>query len=334
MAIQEIRPNIVEEHYIMDIYQLNVYKELNPKVPYLVGVDVATGVNNDSTAISIVNPYTLQIDAEFRSPIMGYPDLKRFLYQLIKKYIPNGVLCIEKNHGGDSVIQDLRETVLNRNIYHSMNKELVEDNTSKMNKGHIEREVERRRHYGVFTGVKSRALMIDLLFLTVQEFKDRLTSHFVIDDILKLVRKNGKVQAAAGEHDDSIMSYLIALYVYTYGKNLNRWGIVKGMKEPGFDGDKAQEEDAYQYAMNNLSEEDMMFFQAQLMASQSVNTYEQNNRKEMMRYNRQSEEIDKAMNATTRVEDIERDDINYDYDKRETNSNPWILDGFDDLNDW
>jgi len=334
MAIQEIRPNIVEEHYIMDIYQLNVYKELNPKVPYLVGVDVATGVNNDSTAISIVNPYTLQIDAEFRSPIMGYPDLKRFLYQLIKKYIPNGVLCIEKNHGGDSVIQDLRETVLNRNIYHSMNKELVEDNTSKMNKGHIEREVERRRHYGVFTGVKSRALMIDLLFLTVQEFKDRLTSHYVIDDILKLVRKNGKVQAAAGEHDDSIMSYLIALYVYTYGKNLNRWGIVKGMKEPGFDGDKAQEEDAYQYAMNNLSEEDMMFFQAQLMASQSVNTYEQNNRKEMMHYNRQSEEIDKAINATTRVEDIEREDLNYDYDKRETNSNPWILDGFDDLNDW
>ena len=335
MAIQEIRPNIVEEHYIMDIYQLNVYKQLNPKIPYLVGVDVATGVNNDSTAVSIVNPYTLQVDAEFRSPIMGYPDLKRFLYQLIKKYIPNGVLCIEKNHGGDSVIQDLRETVLNRNIYHSMNKELIDDNTTKMNKGHIEREVERRRHYGVFTGTKSRALMIDLLFLTVQENKDRLTSHFVIDDILKLVRKNGKVQAAAGEHDDSIMSYLIALYVYTYGKNLNRWGIVKGMKEPGFeDGDNSQEEDAIQYAMNNLSEEDMMFFQAQLMASQAASTYEQNMRKEIMEYNRQSEKIDKAINATTRVEDVEREDFNYDYDKRETNSSPFVLDEFDDLNDW
>lgn len=335
MAIQEIKPTIVEEHFIMDIYQLNVYKQLNSKVPYLVGVDVATGVNNDNTAVSIVNPYTLQIDAEFRSSIMGYPDLKRFLYQLIKKYIPNGVLCIEKNHGGDSVIQDLRETVLNRNIYHSMNKELIDDNTSKMNKGHIEREVERRRHYGVFTGVKSRSLMIDLLFLTVQENKDRLTSHFVIDDILKLVRKNGKVQAAVGEHDDSIMSYLIALYVYTYGKNLNRWGIVKGMKEPGFaDSDNSQEEDAIQYAMNNLSEEDMMFFQAQIMASQAANTYEAQIRKEMMEYNRQSEKIDKAINATTRVEDVEREDFNYDYDKRESNSSPFVLDNFDDLNDW
>lgn len=334
MAIQEIRPNIVEEHYIMDIYQLNVYKSLNPKIPYLVGVDVATGVNNDSTAVSIVNPYTLQVDAEFRSPIMGYPDLKRFLYQLVKKYIPNCVLCIEKNHGGDAVIQDLRESVLNRNIYHSMSKELVDDNNAKMNKGHIEREVERRRNYGVFTGTKSRSLMIDLLFLTVQEYKDRLTSHFVIDDILKLVRKNGKVQAAAGEHDDSIMSYLIALYVYTYGKNLNRWGIVKGMKEPGFEGEKAQEEDAIQYAMDNLSEDDMMFFQAQIMASQAASTYEAQMRKEAYLYNRQSEVIDKKINAVTRVEDVEKEDYNYDYDKRNDGSDPWVLKDFDDLNDW
>jgi hypothetical protein len=334
MAIQEIKPTVIEEHYIMDIYQLNVYKQLNPKVPYLVGVDVATGVNNDSTAVSVVNPYTLQVDAEFRSPVMGYPDLKRFLYQMVKKYVPNAVLCIEKNHGGDAVIQDLRETVLNRNIYHSMSKELIDDNNAKINKGHIEREVERRRNYGVFTGTKSRALMIDLLFLTVQENKDRLTSHFVIDDILKLVRKNGKVQAAVGEHDDSIMSYLIALYVYTYGKNLNRWGIVKGMKEPGFNADKAQEEDAMQYAMNNLSEDDMMFFQAQIMASQAASSYEKQMRKEAYEASRQSEMIDKQINGTTRVEDVEREEFNYDYDKRESGSNPWILNDFDDLNDW
>ena len=336
MAIQEIKPIVIEEHYIMDIYQLNVYKALRKEFPYLVGVDVATGVNNDSTAVSIVNPYTLQVDAEFRSPIMSYPDLKRFLYQLVKKYIPNAVLCIEKNHGGDSVIQDLRETILNRNLYHSMSKELVDDNNAKITNGHIEREVERRRSYGVFTGKNSRALMIDLLFLTVQENKDRITSHFIIDDILKLVRKNGKVQAAQGEHDDSIMSYLIALYVYTYGKNLNRWGIIQGMKEPGSENDdgNAQEEDAYQYMLDNLSEEDMMFFQAQMMATKSSNSYDIANRKEMSFYNRQSEKIDKDINGLTRVEDVDQEDFNYDYDRRNENKDPWALDGFDDLNDW
>ena len=337
MAIQEIKPNIIESHYLLDIYQLNVYKTLKKDYPYIVGVDVATGVNNDSTAVTIVNPYTLQIDAEFRSPVMGYPDLKRFLYQLVKKYIPRALLCIEKNHGGDSVIQDLRETVLNRNLYHSMSKELVDDNTVKISNNHIEREVEKRRSFGVFTGTKSRALMIDLLFLTVQEFKDRLTSHYVIDDILKLVRKNGKVQAAAGQHDDSIMSYLIALYVYTYGKNLNRWGIVKGMKEPGTEGDDkgAQEEDMYTYAMANLSEEDQLFFQAQAMIQNGGKTQQQL-AKESYYYNRMSEEMDRAMNAVTRVEDVERENYIYDYDKAKEESmiDPFLLDEFDDLNDW
>lgn len=337
MAIQEIKPVVVEEHYLLEMYQLNVYKTLKKSIPYLVGVDVATGVNSDNTAVSIVNPYTLQIDAEFRSPVMGIPDLKRFLYQLIKKYIPRGVLCIEKNHNGDAVIQDLRETVLNRNIYHNMSKELVEDNTVKLNNGYIEREVERRRNHGVFTGPKSRSLMMDILFLTVQEHKDRLTSHFVIDDILKLVRKNGKVQAAAGKHDDSIMSYLIALYVYTYGKNLNRWGIVKGMKEPGTEDDDqgAQEEDAYSYALYNLSEEDQMFFQAQLMANSNYQSHYKQMQKESMMYSRLSEQMDKEMNAITRVEDVEREDFNYDLEKdKEFGSNPWVLDEFDSLNDW
>ena len=337
MALQEIKPTVIEEHYLLDLYQLNVYKKLNPKFPYLVGVDVATGVNNDSTAVTVVNPYTLQIDAEFRSPIMGYPDLKRFLYQLVKKFIPRAVLCIEKNHGGDSVIQDLRETILNKNLYHSMSKELVDDNTTKITNGHIEREVERRRNFGVFTGSKSRSLMIDLLFLTVQEHKDRLTSHFVIDDILKLVRKNGKVQAGAGKHDDSIMSYLIVLYVYTYGKNLNRWGIVKGMKEPGTEDDDhgAQEEDAYAYMMENLSEEEQMFFQAQMMANNSYENYNRMMQRESMYYARQSEAMDREMNATTRVEDVEREDFNYDFEKRkEEMSNSWVLNDFDSLNEW
>ena len=107
------------------------------------------------------------------------------------------------------------------------------------------------------------------------------------------------------------------------------------MKEPGFeDNDNSQEEDAMQYAMNNLSEDDMMFFQAQLMASQAASTYEAQMRKEAYEYNKQSEIIDRKINATTRVEDVEREDFNYDYDKRNRNTSPYLLDDFDDLNEW
>ena len=53
-----------------------------------------------------------------------------------------------------------------------------------------------------------------------------------------------------------------------------------------------------------------------------------------MQWNRQSEILDKQINATTRVEDIEKEDLNYDFDKRDRNSNPFLLNEFDDLNDW
>jgi hypothetical protein len=70
------------------------------------------------------------------------------------------------------------------------------------------------------------------------------------------------------------------------------------------------------------------------MASQAASTYEAQMRKEAQQWSRQSEIIDKQINATTRVEDIEKEDLNYDFDKRDRNSNPFLLNEFDDLNDW
>lgn len=335
MAIQEIRPSIIEEFIINDLYKVDVYRKLRNTVPYLVGVDCSTGAGVDNSAVTIVNPYTLQIDAEFRSSVIGTPDLKRFLFTLVRKYIPNALLCIEKNHCGDAIIQDLCETVIRRNIYYNSSKELVGDNVVKVEKGSIQQEVEKRRLRGVYTGKKSRGLMIDLLFETVREHKDRLTSKFIIDDILKLVRKGGKVQAASGAHDDSIMSYLIALYVYFYGKNLNIWGIVKGAKEPGFEEtDNSQEEDAYEYMKNNLSESDLGYLTEQMRMERMY----EDQMKRVIAEAQYLSRLDSQTNQISdvvKVEDVDSFDIEYDYDKSKSSGASTIyLNEFDDLNDW
>ena len=109
------------------------------------------------------------------------------------------------------------------------------------------------------------------------------------------------------------------------------------MKEPGTEGDDkgAQEEDMYTYAMANISEDDQLFFQAQAMIQNGGKTQQQL-AKESYYYNRMSEEMDRAMNAVTRVEDVERENYIYDYDKAKEESmiDPFLLDEFDDLNDW
>lgn len=338
MAIQEIKPNKVEEFYVNELFRVDVYKKLRKDFPYIVGIDCSLGVGIDNTAVSIVNPYTLQVDAEFRNAYMSGPDVKKFIFTLVRKYIPNALLCIERNANGSTIIDDLALTSISRNIWYNPSKDLVSAD-SKVKNGSLIQEAETRRMRGVYTGSKSRELMMALLYETVAEHKDRLTSDFVIDDILKLVIKKGKIQAGAGAHDDSIMSYLIALYVYTYAKNLSRWGIIRGAKEPGtdpHDDGGAQEADAYEYMKENLSDEEYsMFAQQHYMADVMANLQKQRDA-EMTKLMRESEALDNRVNALNAVSDLDAMEYEYDYDKaKETGGwSTYQLDEFDDLNDW
>src|SRR5699024_7893171 len=70
----------------------------------------------------------------------------------------------------------------------------------------------------------------------VFEYKEKFITHNIIRDLTRLVRlPSGKIAAGLatdenGEpfHDDSILSYLIALYVYYHGSNLSYFGITPG----------------------------------------------------------------------------------------------------------
>ena len=338
MAIQELKPNKVEEFYINELFRVDVYKKLRKDFPYIVGVDCSLGVGIDNTAVSIINPYTLQVDAEFRNAYMSGPDIKKFIFTLVRKYIPNALLCIERNANGSTIIDELALTSISRNIWYNPSKDLVSAD-SKVKNGSLIQEAETRRMRGVYTGKNSRELMMALLYETVAEHKDRLTSDFVIDDILKLVSKKGKIQAGAGAHDDSVMSYLIGLYVYTYAKNLSRWGIVRGAREPGTDphDDRgAQEADAYEYMKENLSDSEYnMFAQQHYMADVMANLQKQRDA-EMAKLMRESEALDNKVNALNAVSDLDAEEYEYDYDRaKETGGwSTYQLDEFDDLNDW
>ena len=86
----------------------------------------------------------------------------------------------------------------------------------------------RRRLFGVYTQGKSRKAMFLLLDKYMNEKKDLFRGREVISDIKKLIKKNAKIQAGPGHHDDCIMALLIALYVLTYGKLLTRFGFYPG----------------------------------------------------------------------------------------------------------
>ena len=84
------------------------------------------------------------------------------------------------------------------------------------------------KKYGTYLTPKVRNAMLELLFKHIAECKEILNTEYLVDDICKLVRKStGRIEAVQGEHDDSLFSYLHAIYLYYTGDNLEHFGIIK-----------------------------------------------------------------------------------------------------------
>ncbi|WP_304576733.1 hypothetical protein [Romboutsia ilealis] len=332
LALQELNPEIVEEHMIAEFYKLDVYKKLNKDVSYIVGVDVSNGYGQDNTAVTILNPHTLEIDAEFKSSLISTTNLKKFLFILVRKFVPKCILAIERNHNGESVISDLRETAIAPNLYYDNTKDPLGSTVdSKIDaKGFLVQEAQRRKLYGVWTGTNSRKQMMDLLETKVKEEKDKFTSRNVIEDILNLVIKNGKIQASAGSHDDCVMSYLIALYVYYYGRNLHRYGLIKGYIPGEEDQNKGLAEP--KYVLEQMSERDRQYF-GDTVKNDTYQDYAMRVAKEYQAYRREVEEFDLMMNATVQVQNCNSSLDDYDmYGSRDSMLDQQFLDMFNDLN--
>lgn len=324
-VIESKKGKIIEEIFINKFYKLDIYEKIDKKQLYLIGVDCASGGGGDNSAVTVFDPYTQKAIAEFRSPLISYNNLKHFLYILIKRHIPRGVLCIERNHTGDAIIDDLRRTDIAGNIYFDSNKDLVGDgiNDRLDSKGMLQLDAARRKMYGVYTTTKARNVMMDILFRYVEEFKESFHTEFIIGDLFALIKdKKGKIVAGPGFHDDSIMSFLICLYVYHHGNNLSRFGYVKGSLPNAEDSNKGLEYDD----ISDLPENVKQMFSASIPRPQSA--YDEKFVQEIQKARREALEYDRLTRPVNMNEDI------YD-DANEMGSFDTIsLDFFDELNDF
>ena len=197
----------------------------------MVGIDPAGGdsIKGDNFAITIVNPFNLQIAAEFKSPYLTGPNAARMIQALVEDYIPRAVLCIERNSVGQYLIQTLAETNVKNNMYWNVAKNELNDMTESSPDDYQLRDAAKEtQKYGQFLSHKVREAMFELLFQMIDEYIDALTTENLVGDICTLIRyPSGKIAADQGEHDDCLMSYLHAIYVYFVGDNLPFFGIFK-----------------------------------------------------------------------------------------------------------
>lgn len=228
-----IKP-VIEEIFLGGHYRLDVYKKLKKNIPYLVGIDCSTGTNGDYNAMTVLDPYTVRPVAEFRCKYIGETDFLEIIKELVSKYIPRAILCIERNHVGDAIIDILSHTSFSKNLYYDKARDLLTEkvNSSMSAESILKIKAESKKYIGVYTEGKSREQMMTILTRHVAEFKDDFVTSNIINDIAGLIKNSsGKILAVLPNHDDSVMSYLIALYVYYHGNNLALFGFIKGSNE-------------------------------------------------------------------------------------------------------
>jgi hypothetical protein len=245
--IVETQRKPIDELWLLEYYKFDVYQALNRNTPYIIGVDCSTGTDGDNNAITILDPYTVEPVAEFECSYIGEKKYIQLLIDLILKHLPKAVLCIERNSVGDAIIDFLLDSPIRNNLYFDKERDLQEEKMKQNQtiESMLKKQAQVKTYYGVWTGKDSREDMMSILARHVNEYKEKFITKNIIRDLSRLIRKpNGRVEAGPGFHDDSIMSYLIALYVYYHGNNLISFGIVKGMKssDPQNKGMKRAEE--------------------------------------------------------------------------------------------
>ena len=150
------------------------------------------------------------------------------------RYCPHALIVVEANRGRD-LLQRLTDSHYASRVWYDKDRmnQLLTTKTDQY--GGIPQSTLARKVQGFVTGPKSRNYLFATLENMVMENIDCIYTENLVNEILTLIRKptTGKIEAAQGEHDDCVMAYLIALYVYFNASNLGEFGISRHMRAPG-----------------------------------------------------------------------------------------------------
>lgn len=216
------------------ISTIKLYEKFDRRVPYIIGIDPSEGLSEDNNAMIIINPFSYKVAAEYKCPYISPKDFSKAVTDFMDRYCPHALLVVEANRGRE-LLQRLSDSHYASRIWYDADRmnQLMSTKTDKY--GGMPQSVLARKVQGFVTGTKSRNLLFSCLEGMVMENIDCIFSENLVNELLTLIRKpnTGKIEAAPGEHDDCVMAYLIALYVYLNASNLEEFGISRRMRAPG-----------------------------------------------------------------------------------------------------
>lgn len=231
---------------------------------FIFGLDTSDAGPGDGTALVCIDAKDLSVVGRGTYTDTNLFRLSSYFVDMLVKY-QNTTLIIERKSSGQAII-DIMLTLLPKygiDPFKRMFNRVIEEKDERDDEY---REIRRGVNYrsdkfydsfktlfGFITDKNSRPLLTEVV---LQE-SAKNAGHIVrdkalIDELLGLIVKNGRVDHPPGGHDDHVIAWLMACWLVTYGKNLSEYGIppgyaLQGLSKDGVEvGEDVMEERRYQ----------------------------------------------------------------------------------------
>lgn len=227
---------------------LKLYKEINPKNFYIIGIDTAKSLTGDYCAIEIFDYDKFEQVGEFFSKLGSLKKFTDIIIEIIDLFVDktkgNFILAIENNSIGSAII------------------ELLEDDYS----NYLYSDDEKEFKYGINTNSKTKDQMITIFFDYINSSPELIHSSDLIEQLSVIEKKhNGSVSAKSGYHDDLFMACCFCAYVRRnidgiYDKDEIKFDpLITQIKKINYQEDEILEENDDDIYENYENENDLIF---------------------------------------------------------------------------
>lgn len=202
----------------------------------VMGSDSSENIGKDFTTFTVVSVKDLSVVATFRCNNSNTMAIARFIVNFLLKY--TGIVFIpERQNTGiaitDFVIEELQKRSINpfARIYNDVIQNRTEDKYKDINiYNYTEipaniRGVFGYRTGGAASGTSRNLLYKQVMFKALEITASRVYDRTLVTEFVNLTTRGGRIDHSNGKHDDQVISYLLAVYLIFFGKNLYLYGI-------------------------------------------------------------------------------------------------------------
>lgn len=228
---------ILTSGYILNWYYPEQDVDIKLRTVHVIGLDTSEAVGRDAIGFVLTNSETGEVGATMKVKESNIIAFSMWLAEFMLKY-ENTVMIIERKSTGSSVVDSLllllQKKVLNlhRRLYVKITQEYSTD--SELYKafrrgpgGQPARFWDTFRKYvGFSTDKTKRAKLYGEVFSNSLKLAAHLMrSEALIDEVLALVERNGRIDHVKSEHDDTVIAWMLTMWFLMFGKNLSHYGI-------------------------------------------------------------------------------------------------------------